>query len=133
MAAKTSLHRYGMKLRHCHPMYLGGGRFVLRTFWQGAVLTVTGAARGALSENNVAAWYERDTRRTLDGCRGATTGRQGFQEEAQPISWGIYPRWSRYRFPNFVIRIRVFSVGQGRPAFLRLLPPLYKAFYNWEN
>ena len=26
MAAKTSLHRYGTKLRHCHPMYNGGLR-----------------------------------------------------------------------------------------------------------
>jgi len=24
MAAKTSWHRYGTKLRHCHPMYTNG-------------------------------------------------------------------------------------------------------------
>ena len=44
MAAKTSWHRYGKKLRHCHPMYLWAGSTKTRNWTRPTTSTTSGTS-----------------------------------------------------------------------------------------
>ena len=70
MAVKINWHRYGMKLRHCHPMYYWHCSIVCRAGWQGCETVVRPsvcvpyrwtAARGRFAAERRARWRYRST------------------------------------------------------------------------
>jgi len=69
---------------------------------------------------------------TVKNCRVGSTAKhiqyKYYARYARDLTMGYARRPTAYRAAPGIIRVKVFSVGQGGPAFLRLYfqPPLYE-------
>ena len=88
MAVKINWHRYGMKLRHCHPMYYWHCSIVCRAGWQGCETVVRRLCALSLNSGSrqVCCWAPCALEISVDGGGRRAPSSSGTQQQIWAVS-----------------------------------------------